>query len=126
MRARDASLDTIEALFADRLRHILVELLPSPRRVVYVLCACVTSLNDCRQHERKTCTTCNVYLNQNRVTSGIDSSKYHFHIHGFIIYHNNNAFWANTSSSAKTYYSSLPTLPNRQDEAFFAVRMSRC
>ena len=54
MRARDASLVTIEALLVDRLRHVHEELLPSPLRGGYMcVCVCVTSLNDCRQRERK-------------------------------------------------------------------------
>jgi hypothetical protein len=36
-KARYAGLVTIEALLADRLRHILEELLPIPRRGVYML-----------------------------------------------------------------------------------------
>ena len=40
MWVRDARLVTIEAPMADRLRHILEELLPSRRRGVYI---CVTN-----------------------------------------------------------------------------------
>ena len=54
VRARDASLLTIEALMADRLRHSLEELLPSPRRGVYILCVRVCDVTERLQAKCKT------------------------------------------------------------------------
>jgi len=42
----DASLVTIEALMAYSLRHILEELLPSPRRGVCIVCVCVCDVTE--------------------------------------------------------------------------------
>ena len=64
--AREGSCVNIEALMADRLRHILEELLPTPRRCVYV---CVTSPNDSRQRAKQTNELLKAFIyNQFRVT----------------------------------------------------------
>jgi hypothetical protein len=75
VRARDASFVTIEALMADRLRHVL-ELLPSPRRGAYM---CVTSMNDCRQRAKHTDKLIISFIyNKNRLTPSIDPSRKYF------------------------------------------------
>ena len=76
VRARDASFVTIEALMANRLRHSLEELLPSPRRGVYILCVC-----DVTERMHETCKINELLIpftyNQNRISSNIyPSQKY--------------------------------------------------
>ena len=75
MRTRDASFVTIEALMADRLRHSLEELLPKPRRGVYIrcvcVCVCVMSLKECRERELLT----PFIYNQNWIASSIYLSE---------------------------------------------------
>jgi hypothetical protein len=78
VRARDACLVTIEAVMADRLRHSLEELFPSPRRGVYILCVCVC---DVTERIQATCKTNELLMpfiyNQNKITSSIyPSQKY--------------------------------------------------
>ena len=74
MSAGDASLVTIEALMADRQRHNLEELLPSPRRGVYILCVCGIT-----ERMQETCETNELLMpfiyNQNRINSSIFRSQ---------------------------------------------------
>ena len=77
VRDRDASLVTIEALMAYRLRHSLEELLPSPRRGVYIRFICVW----CHWKNAPTCKTNELLMpviyNPNRITFSIyPSQKY--------------------------------------------------
>ena len=78
MKAPDASLVTIEVLMVVRLRHILEELLPRLRRVVYM---CVYDV-DYGQRAKETIKLLIAFIyKQNRITSSIYSSYKYVKIH---------------------------------------------